>query len=89
MSFNYGAAGINNPDWPVIGDWNGDGIDTPGVYRFTISTFFMSVIANGQPVGAGNAQAYGSYGDAPLVGHWFPGNSADTIAISRISSPWP
>jgi hypothetical protein len=75
---------------PVAGDWNGDGIDTPGV-----------VLYNPDPTGAiewqlRNANSAGppdvtaSYGrgrDVPVVGDW-DGNGTDTLGLFRGNRTW-
>jgi hypothetical protein len=57
----------NGDDIAVAGDWNGDGIDTIGVWRKTIRTFFLSddnININQQFI-FGN-----SSNDRPFVGDW-------------------
>ena len=51
---------------PVIGDWNGDGIDTVGVYRNGV--FYLR---NSNTVGVADlAFRYGLPGDISVVGGW-------------------
>ena len=57
-------------DVGVAGDWNGDGLDSPGVFRPSLATFYLSDQDT-------NASVYGDYnvtlgltGDAPIVGDW-------------------
>ena len=58
----YGIPG----DKPVTGDWNGDGIDTIGVYR--IDTFFLR---DSNDVGfADYTFTLGLDGDMPIAGDW-------------------
>jgi uncharacterized delta-60 repeat protein len=72
--FFYGQAG----DIPVAGDWNGDGIDTVGIYRN--GTFFLR---NSNNTGfADLAVPFGGPGDLPIVGDW-DGDGIDTIGIVR------
>jgi hypothetical protein len=60
--FAYGAAG----DVPVVGDWNGDGIDTIGVFRN--GNFYLR---NSNTNGAPDLMfAYGAASDVPVVGTW-------------------
>jgi hypothetical protein len=73
----YGIAG----DYPVSGDWNGDGIDTIGVYR-NGSFFLRNSNTNGV---ADMVIAFGSPGDQPVVGDW-NGDGIDTIGVFRPSS---
>jgi hypothetical protein len=63
---------------PLIGDWDGDGVDTPGVNsggnRWTLS--------DGYEGSVDYDFYYGNPGDVPLVGDW-DGDGDDTIAIRR------
>ena len=75
-SFYYGNPG----DFPVAGDWNGDGIDTPGLYRQSDGFVYLR-LSNTQ----GNANIkffFGNPGDVPLAGD-FNGDGRDTISIWR------
>jgi uncharacterized repeat protein (TIGR01451 family) len=70
----YGIAG----DKAVTGDWNGDGIDTIGVFRG--GTFFLR---NSNNSGFGDTTvAYGQAGDLPVVGDW-DGDGIDTVGFYR------
>ena len=72
LALNYGIGG----DYPITGDWNGDGIDTIGVYRQGV--FYLR---NSNT--AGNADltfAFGSSGDQPVAGDW-DGDGIDTIGV--------
>ena len=62
LTFNYGIAG----DTPLVGDWDGNVVDTVGIYRN--SAFYLR-----NSNSAGNADLafnYGIPGDTPLVGDW-------------------
>jgi len=65
--FNFGQPG----DIPVVGDWNGDGIDTVGIYRhyplWGGAQFALSNSLSGPPEVVFN---YGKDGDIPVVGDW-------------------
>jgi hypothetical protein len=77
--FPFGDAG----DVGLIGDWNGDGSHTPGLYRPSTQTFFL---ASTLPF-AGIPDLvipYGAAGDIPLVGDW-DGNGTWTIGVYRPS----
>lgn len=64
-------------DAHFLGDWNGDGVDTPG-WRVG-RTFHLS----DSPTGAGaRAYAFGTPCDEALVGDW-TGNGRDSIGIRR------
>ncbi len=71
-SFFYGQAG----DRPIAGDWDGDGVDTVGIFRNGV--FFLK--NNNAPGFADLSFAYGSPGDIPLAGDW-DGNGVDTIGV--------
>jgi hypothetical protein len=72
----FGIAG----DRPVVGDWNGDGTETIGVYRSPSATFYLvnSNVFGSTPI----VVLYGSPGDNPLPGDWI-GQGHDTIGIIR------
>jgi photosystem II stability/assembly factor-like uncharacterized protein len=70
----YGLAG----DKAVVGDWNGDGVDTIGVFRS--GTFFLR---NSNNSGFGDITVtYGQAGDLPVVGDW-DGDGIDTVGFYR------
>ena len=77
-SFYYGNPG----DYPMVGDWNCDGIDTPGLYRQSDGYVYLRN-ANTQ----GNAHIrffFGNPGDIPLPGD-FNKDGCDTVSIYRPS----
>jgi hypothetical protein len=60
----YGAPG----DQPLVGDWNGDGIQTIGVYRPSTREFLLKNTNTG---GETDIEiVYGAPGDQSLVGDW-------------------
>jgi hypothetical protein len=65
-------------DQPVCGDWDGDGIDTPGIYRNGV--FFVRNSNTSGP--ADIVIGYGDPGDKPVVGDW-DGDGKDSIGIFR------
>ncbi len=72
--FFYGTAN----DIPIAGDWDGDGIDTVGVYRD--GTFFLK---NANASGFADLQfPFGAPGDIPIAGDW-DGDGVDTIGVVR------
>jgi hypothetical protein len=86
--FFYGNAG----DIPVVGDWDGNGTTTVGIFRPANSPlnssnraqWFLSNsnIANHTDIGP---FFYGNAGDMPVVGDW-DGNRTTTVGIFRPGS---
>ena len=81
-SFFYGNPG----DVGLFGDWDGDGFDTPGMYRPTNGFAYLT---NDLPpdggVGFGDPALtffFGGPGDQVFVGDW-DGDGIDTLGISR------
>ncbi len=77
--FHFGVPG----DWPLLCDWNGDGVDTVGLYRPT-SGFLYLRGTNGFGV-ADTEIYYGIPEDKPVCGDW-DGDGIDTIGIYRPST---
>ena len=72
IAINYGLSG----DYPVVGDWDGNGTDTIGVYRN--GTFLLR---NSNSIGFANITvAFGSPGDQPIAGDW-NNDGVDTIGV--------
>lgn len=75
--FHFGRA----TDDVFVGDWDGDGVATPGVRRG--STFYLSNSFEG---GAADISfTFGRSNDKVLVGDW-DGNGTDTIGLQRGNS---
>lgn len=72
--FAYGDRG----DVPVVGDWDGNGSQTQGVFRKG-AWFLTNTLGN--PHGD-YAVSYGQAGDRPLVGDW-DGDGIQTIGVHR------
>lgn len=64
-------------DVPLVCDWNGDGMDTAGVFRG--GTFHLSDGTSGI---ADVSLAFGDGGDQPVCGDW-DGDGRDTVGIYR------
>lgn len=77
-SFFYGNPG----DYPFMGDWDCDGIDTPGLYRQTDGYIYLRN-SNTQVV-ADVAFFFGNPGDVPIAGD-FNGDRCDTVSVYRPS----
>jgi thermitase len=77
VQINYGIAG----DYPVVGDWDGDGDATIGIYRN--GSFYLR---NSNSIGfADLVFPFGAPGDQPVAGDW-DGNGTDTVGIYRSSA---
>ena len=77
IAFIYGSGGSLIP---LVGDWDGDGDDTAGVFDPATSTFFLR-----NSNSAGNADlvfqyGVGGTGFTPIVGDW-NGDGVDTIGL--------
>jgi hypothetical protein len=81
-SFYYGVPG----DVPLLGDWDGDGLDTPGMYR--PSNGFAYLTNDTPPDGGvgvsdpGLTFFFGIPGDKVVAGDW-DGDAVDTLGIRR------
>lgn len=65
-------------DVPLACDWNGDGIDTLGVFR-------AGMVFTTDASGSGRAEStfgFGQRGDQPICGDW-DGNGTETIGVYR------
>lgn len=74
--FFYG----NPSDTPFMGDWNGDGVDTPGLFRR--SDGFVYLRNWNGPGNANISYFFGNPSDMPLVGD-FDGDGVDSVSIYR------
>lgn len=78
VSFYYGDPG----DFPFVGDWDCDGVDTPGLYRQSDGYVYLRD-ANTQ--GTADIRFYfGDPGDVPLAGDW-NGDGCDSVSLYRPS----
>ena len=77
-SFFFGNPG----DVPFMGDWDGDGVATPGLYRQSDGFVYVRD-SNSQGV-ADLEFFFGDPGDYPLVGD-FDGDGRDSVSIWRAS----
>jgi chitodextrinase len=77
IQINYGIAG----DVPIVGDWDGDGTVTIGIYRN--GSFYLR---NSNTIGfADLVFPFGMPGDQPIAGDW-NGDGIDTIGVYRSST---
>ena len=76
--FFYGNPG----DLPFVGDWDGDGDETPGLYRQSDGFVYLR---NSNSQGVADIRFFfGNPGDIPLAGD-FDGDGDDTVSIYRPS----
>jgi hypothetical protein len=77
-SFYYGNPG----DLPIMGDWDCNDVDTPGLYRQSDGYVYLR---NSNTQGNADLKFYfGNPGDIPLAGD-FNGDGCDTVSIYRPS----
>ena len=77
-SFFFG----NPADTPFTGDWDCDGVDTPGLYRRSDGYVYLR---NSNTSGAADLRFFfGNPNDVPLAGD-FDGDGCDTVSIYRPS----
>jgi hypothetical protein len=72
-------------DVGLAGDWNGKGFDSPGVYRPSNITFYLSNQVCNCSVYGNYAIQYGVGGDAPVVGDWIA-QGHDGVGLFRQSN---
>jgi len=74
--FYYGNPG----DYPMLGDWDCDGIATPGLYRQSDGYVYLR---NSNTQGVADIRFYfGNPADVPLAGD-FNGDGCDTVSVYR------
>lgn len=78
--FHYGVA----TDTPIVGDWNGDGVTSIGIFRD--GSWRLDVDGDGKWTDADLSVRFGEQGDKPVVGDW-NGDGVDDLAIYR-SGTW-
>jgi Tol biopolymer transport system component len=77
-TFYYGNPG----DFPFVGDWNCDGVDTPGLYRQSDG---FAYLRNSNTLGIADVRFFfGNPSDVPLAGD-FNGDGCETLSIYRPS----
>jgi hypothetical protein len=76
--------GGDSSDRPVVGDWNGNGVDTIGVYRSGTGFFFLSDSNTAPTI---NYQVLlGNPNDTPFAGKWRADMVGDGIGVFRPSN---
>ncbi len=81
---NVGPNFYQAGDLPVVGDFNGDGIDTTGIFRAVNANgvFLLSDRTDGSVT---SGAFFGQAGDLPIAGDW-DGDGKDTIGVFRPSA---
>jgi subtilisin family serine protease len=84
LTFTYGdVATMYYDDWPVVGDWDGDGDDTVGVWRSASGGALSSfLLRNSNSAGSADYSIpWGKHStDLAVVGDW-DGDGDDTVGI--------
>ena len=75
----------NLGDVPLMGDWDGDGVQTVGVWRPSDSAFYLG-LANVAGGGTVTRIAFGNSTDQPLAGKFGTDKTRDTVGVFRAST---
>ena len=81
--FHYGAGPIG--DLPVAGDWDGDGMDSVGVFRASDKTWYLSNILGTGVTDYQFAFGFAQTGDLPVAGD-VDGDGMDDVGLYRPST---
>jgi hypothetical protein len=76
-----GSVVFTSTGTPFAGDWNGDGVDTPGVFNNGLWAL-RATLSSG---GSDNTFGFGNPGDVPFAGDW-NGDGVDTPGLYRPST---
>lgn len=80
-----GPFGNNRNDRPIVGDWDGDGLDEIGFFVVGQQYFYQDLNSNGVWDGIGvdrRLGPFGQFGDVPVIGDW-DGDGDDEIGVYR------
>ncbi len=83
IPYNFGNAASN---YPIMGDWNGDGVDKVGVYDSSTGIFYLS---NSNVPGIANADfvfVLGNPADTPISGYWLANAPYEGVGVFRPSN---
>ena len=78
ISFTFGPANLGLI--PIVGDWNGDGVDTIGLYDPAHGAFFLRNSNDGGVADITFTFGPGGMGFIPIVGDW-NGDGVDTVGL--------
>jgi hypothetical protein len=76
--------GGDTSDLPLAGDWNGDGVDTIGLFRTGIGRFFLSD-SNTAPT-VSYTFLFGNPDDIPFAGRWDNSTTHSGVGVYRPSN---
>jgi hypothetical protein len=79
--YSFGA----NRDWPVVGDWNGDGTSEIAVFRPSTGMWYLDLNANDRLDSCSIDRCLGPFGmsgDRPVAGDW-NGSGTPRIGVFR------
>lgn len=80
LEYGFGIGG----DLAFVGDFDGDGIDTIGLFRPLSGMFYLK---NTHTEGPADIEfAFGASGDLPISGDWTDQDGADSVAVYRPST---
>jgi hypothetical protein len=80
MKYTFGAPG----DLAFSGDFDGDGVDTIGLFRPSTGMFYLK---NTHTEGPADIEfAFGAPGDIPIAGDWTDQDGIDSVAVYRPST---
>ena len=74
--FRYGE----QPDTPLAGDWNGDGLDSVAVFR--AGEWTLNARGDGRLTAQDDKAPFGEAGDIPIVGDW-NGDGTTNLGVVR------
>ncbi|MEP7288458.1 MAG: PA14 domain-containing protein [Chloroflexota bacterium] len=76
--------GVVNTDKGIVGDWNGDGVDSPSIFRPSSGMIYVSNAREVSGTITQNANfTFGSPGDIPFTGDWV---GLDTSGVGMYGS---
>jgi hypothetical protein len=82
--YNFGT----NGDWPVVGDWNNDGVSEIAVFRPSTGMWYLDLNANDHLDSCSTDRCFGPFGmsgDLPVAGDW-NGDGIARIGVFRPST---
>jgi hypothetical protein len=69
-NYNFGFGSLATGDIPVVGDWDGNGRDSVGIYRPGNRTFYLRNALSGGFADATIFMPFAQAGDIPIAGDW-------------------